>query len=289
MTQWLLAHETDVQSYVWLAALLLVAVCESLMPRRAFVVPAGARWTQQLALVALASALVWLCTPIAAMALAMLVEQRGLGLLNAIAMPAWLSLVIGVVALDLGNYAQHRLAHAVPLLWRFHQIHHSDLDVDCGTSLRHHPGEALLSQAVVLTTIVVVGVPPLAVLVGLSLAAVASVFNHGNIALPRRIDAVLRWLVVTPDMHRIHHSVRRDESNANFANLLPWWDRLFATYRHAPHVDQRQMTLGLERAPMQSDVTLWKLLRMPFEPLPQTQRVTRSDGVEVSPGPSLSS
>lgn len=288
MTRWLLEHEADVQSYVWLAAFFAVAFCETLLPRRAFVAPAGPRWMQQVTLVALSSALLWLCTPIAAIALAVLVEQRGAGLLNAIAAPAWLSLVIGVLALDLANYAQHRLVHAVPLLWRFHQIHHSDLDVDCGTSLRHHPGEALLSQVVVLTTIVVVGVSPLAVLIGLSLAAVASVFNHGNIALPRRVDAVLRFLVVTPDMHRIHHSARRDESNANFANLLPWWDRLFATYRYASHVDQRQMTLGLDYAQAR-DITVWKLLRMPFEPLRRTRAVNRVDGVEVSPGPSLSS
>jgi len=289
MIRWLLEHEADVQAYVWLAAFFVVALCETLLPRRALVVPAGARWVQQLTLVTLASAVLWLCTPIAVIALAVLVEQRGIGLLNAIAAPAWLSIVIGVVALDLANYVQHRLEHAVPLLWRFHQVHHSDLDVDSGTSLRHHPGEALVSQVTVLTTITVVGVPPLAVLTGLSLAAVASVFNHGNLALPPRVDAVLRRLVVTPDMHRIHHSARLDESNANFANLLPWWDRLFATYRCASSVDQSRMTLGLGKAQVPSDITLGKLLRMPFQPMRQTRAVTRVDGADIPPSPSWGS
>jgi sterol desaturase/sphingolipid hydroxylase (fatty acid hydroxylase superfamily) len=207
--------------------------------------------------------------PLAAFALAALAEQRGFGLLNVVDAPSWLALLVGVIALDLANYAQHRLAHAVPLLWRFHRIHHCDLDVDCGTSLRHHPGEALVSQAVVLATVVAVGVSPLAVLVGLALAAVASVFNHGNIALPRRVDAALRLLVVTPDMHRIHHSTQPAESNSNFANLLPWWDWLFSTYRRDPHSDQRRMALGLEIARTPRDVTLWKLLLMPFRPLPE--------------------
>jgi len=269
MTRWLLEHQADLQSYLWLAAFGVVAVWETFLPRRAFAVPAGARWIQQLTLVALGSVVIRLCMPLAAFALAALAEQRGFGLLNVVDAPSWLALLVGVVALDLANYAEHRLAHAVPLLWRFHQIHHCDLDVDCGTSLRHHPGEALVSQAVVLATVVAVGVPPLAVLVGLALAAVASVFNHGNIALPRRVDAALRLLVVTPDMHRIHHSTQPAESNSNFANLLPWWDWLFSTYRRDPHSDQRRMALGLEIARTPRDVTLWKLLLMPFRPLPE--------------------
>jgi sterol desaturase/sphingolipid hydroxylase (fatty acid hydroxylase superfamily) len=269
MTRWLLEHQADLQSYLWLAAFGVVAVWETFLPRRAFAVPARARWLQQQTLVALGSVVIRLCMPLAAFALAALAEQRGFGLLNVVGAPSGLALLVGVIALDLANYAQHRLAHAVPLLWRFHQIHHCDLDVDCGTSLRHHPGEALVSQAVVLATVVVVGVPPLAVLVGLALAAVASVFNHGNIALPRRVDAALRLLVVTPDMHRIHHSTQPAESNSNFANLLPWWDWLFSTYRRDPHSDQRRMALGLEIARTPRDVTLWKLLLMPFRPLPE--------------------
>ena len=269
MTRWLLEHQADLQSYLWLAAFGVVAVWETFLPRRAFAVPDGARWIQQLTLVALGSVVIRICMPLAAFALAALAEQRGFGLLNVVGAPSWLALLVGVIALDLANYAQHRLAHAVPLLWRFHQIHHCDLDVDCGTSLRHHPGEALVSQAVVLATVVAVGVSPLAVLVGLALAAVASVFNHGNIALPRLVDAALRLLVVTPDMHRIHHSTQPAESNSNFANLLPWWDWLFSTYRRDPHSDQRRMALGLEIARTPRDVTLWKLLLMPFRPLPE--------------------
>jgi len=286
MTRWLLDHQADLQSCLLLAAFGVVAVWETLSPRRALAVPSGPRWFQQITLVALGSIVVRAIMPIAAIALASIVEQRGFGLLNVIAVPGWLSLLIGIVALDLANYAQHRLTHAVPLLWRFHQIHHSDLDVDCGTSIRHHPVEALVSQAVVLAAIAVVGVSPMAALIGLALAGAASVFNHGNVALPRRVDAWLRLLVVTPDMHRIHHSARIDESNSNFANLLPWWDRLFSTYGCDPHLGQQRLTLGLETARTPGDVTLWNLLLMPFRPLPQVGvRRARVESLEVSAGP----
>ena len=285
MTRWLLEHQADVQSYLWLAAFAIVAVWETVVPRRAFAVPTGARWVQQLTLVALSSVAIRLCVPLAAIALAALAQERGFGLLNVIDAPLLLALLVGIVALDLANYAQHRLSHAVPLLWRFHQIHHCDLDIDCGTSLRHHPGEALLSQMVVLGTVAAVGVPPSAVLAGLALAAAASVFNHGNIALPRRVDALLRLLIVTPDMHRIHHSTRIDESNRNFANLLPWWDRLFATYQRDPSIDQRQMTVGLDTARTPHDVTLWNMLLMPFGPLRDAGDRRLVDRIDVSARP----
>jgi sterol desaturase/sphingolipid hydroxylase (fatty acid hydroxylase superfamily) len=268
MSNWLLTNEVQLQSYLLAGGLLIVAAWETFLPRRAFTVSAGKRWFQQIALVTLGSLLIRACLPFTAISVAILAGERGWGLLNVVDVPSWLSLLVGIVALDAANYAQHRLSHEIPLLWRFHQVHHSDLDVDCGTALRHHPGEAVVSQAFVLAVIATVGVSPVATVLGLTLGIVASLFNHGNVALPRGVDAALRLVVVTPDMHRIHHSVNVSESNRNFANLLPWWDRLFATYQRDPAVDQRQMVTGLATARTPRDVTLSRLLALPFRPLP---------------------
>jgi sterol desaturase/sphingolipid hydroxylase (fatty acid hydroxylase superfamily) len=224
------------------------------------------RWFNQIALTALGSLIVRLCLPLAAFALAMLAQSEGWGLFNHLPLPTWLSLILGVVAIDLAGYAQHRLFHAVPAFWRFHQIHHSDLDVDCGTAIRHHPLETLAGEAVDLALIVALGIAPLALLLALTLGGIASVFNHANIALPAPADRLLRWLVVTPDMHRIHHSADFTESNRNFANLFPWWDRLFATYQREPRLGHAEMPLGLAELRSAGGVTLWKLLVLPFQP-----------------------
>jgi sterol desaturase/sphingolipid hydroxylase (fatty acid hydroxylase superfamily) len=208
-----------------------------------------------------------LIAPIAAVSLALLAQEERWGLLNAVAVPPWLSVLLGVIAIDLGKYVQHRLYHAVPILWRVHQIHHSDLDVDCGTALRHHPGETVLTQAFDLALIVAVGVPPLGVVAGFTLSGVASLFTHANVAIPPAVDGVLRSLFVTPDMHRIHHSVDVGESNRNFANLFACWDRLFSTYAREPAAGHAQMVVGLGYIRADRDPSLWKLLALPFRPV----------------------
>jgi sterol desaturase/sphingolipid hydroxylase (fatty acid hydroxylase superfamily) len=266
MTNWLLTHQATLQSYLILGAFACAAVWETFRPRRPFAMPLGMRWFNQIALTALGSLLARLCMPLAAFALAMLAQQEGWGLFNRVSVPAWLSLILGVVAVDLGGYVQHRLLHAVPLLWRFHQIHHSDLDVDCGTAIRHHPFEILVGKAFELALIAALGIAPLAVFLALTLGGIASVFNHANVALPTAVDRLLRWLVVTPDMHRIHHSADIGESNRNFANLFSWWDRLFLTYQRDSRRGPDEMTLGLAELRSASDVTLWKLLALPFLP-----------------------
>lgn len=264
MEDWLLAHHAGVQSSLLLAIVGCVLVWETWLPRRAFGVPLGRRWFNQIALWVAGSLVVRLILPLAGFSLAVWAQREGWGLLNVIALPPWFAVLLGVLAIDLGLYVQHRLLHAVPLLWRFHQVHHSDLDVDCGTALRHHPVETLITQAFDLAVIAAVGVPPLAVLVGISLTGVASLFNHGNIAVPFASERVLRWLIVTPDMHRIHHSVDVGESNRNFANILPLWDHAFSTYQREPTLGQTQMLLGLAEARAESDFSLWKLLALPF-------------------------
>jgi sterol desaturase/sphingolipid hydroxylase (fatty acid hydroxylase superfamily) len=283
MTDWLLTHQATLQSYVVLGAFGCAAVWETFRPRRPFATPLGMRWCNQLALTALGFLIVRLCLPFAPLALAILAQQEGWGLFNQVAPPAWLTLTLGVIVIDLAGYAQHRLFHAVPLLWRFHQIHHSDLDVDCGTAIRHHPLETLAGQAVNLALIAVLGIPPLAVLLALGLGGIASVLNHANVALPAPADRLLRWLVVTPDMHRIHHSADFAESNRNFANLFPWWDRLFATYQREPGLGHAEMPLGLAELRCPSDVTLWKLLALPF------RRRSAASYAVVRPGRSVAS
>ena len=267
MADWLLGHQATLQSGLLIAAIVGMLVWETWVPRRAFAVPLGPRWFNQVSLTALGAIFVRFGAPIAAVALATLVQVEGWGLLNLVAVPSWVSIVLGLLAIDLGMYVQHRLFHAVPLLWRFHQIHHSDLDVDCGTALRHHPVETFVAQAFDLALIALVGVPAVAVLAGYTVAALVAIFNHANIMVPHAGERALRWFVVTPDMHRIHHSADSGEGNSNFANLLPWWDRLFSTYRPEPILGQTQMLVGLADARAAEDFSLWKLLALPFRHL----------------------
>jgi sterol desaturase/sphingolipid hydroxylase (fatty acid hydroxylase superfamily) len=263
MANWLLAHQAQVQSYLWLGSFVAVALWESFRPRRPLATGAAARWFNNIALQGAAFLLVWLCVPVAAFSFAVLAQERGWGLFNYLSLPAWLSCMLAVLMLDLGTYAVHRLFHT-RLLWRYHKVHHCDLDVDCGTAIRHHPIESVLVLGTELIIIASVGAPPLAVLIAVTLAAVAAVFNHGNVAIAARIDRLMRRFIVTPDMHRIHHSVMVHENNSNFSNLLPWWDHLFSTYRHEPQLGHESMVLGLEEARTMKDVTLWRLLAMPF-------------------------
>lgn len=267
MTDWLLAHQAQLPAYVLLGSFACAMLWETLVPRRAFVAPLGQRWFHQLALTALGSLASRLCLPLAGFSLAVLAQREGWGLFNHLPLPSWSLLILGVIAMDLGDYAQHRLLHAIPLLWRFHKIHHSDVDVDCGTAIRHHPVEIVIGQVFALGWIAAFGIPPLAVLVAVMLAAIMSVFNHANIALSRGADDVLRRLLVTPDVHRIHHSADFAESNRNFGNVFVWWDHLFSTYQREPLLGHVQMPLGLAELRTSGDLTLWKLLRLPFVPL----------------------
>jgi len=264
MTDWLLSHQSPLQTYLLLGGFGVVAVWELLAARRPFETPLGSRWFNNLSLAALGLALSRLCVPLAAFAFATLAEQQEWGLLNHWALPLWLSCALGVIVLDLGSYGQHRLFHALPFLWRFHKIHHSDLDVDCGTALRHHPVEILMGLAVDFAIIAVFGIAPLAVFVGATLMGLASIFNHGNIALGPVADRLLRRFLVTPDMHRVHHSTNMVESNRNFANLLPWWDHVFVTYQHEPLLGHARVELGISETRTPRDVTLLKLLVLPF-------------------------
>ncbi len=197
-------------------------------------------------------------------------QERGWGLLRLAGLPHWATVLLAIVLLDLVIYAQHVLFHGVPALWRLHRMHHADLDVDVTTGVRFHPVEILLSIGIKLGAVAILGAPLLGVLLFEILLNVSSLFNHGNVRMPERLDRVARWLVVTPDMHRTHHSAVPSETNSNFGFNLPWWDRLFGTYRAAPAAGHEAMRLGLEQFRDPRDLRLDRMLLQPLaaEPLP---------------------
>ena len=228
----------------------------------------GQRWANNLALALLnALATRWLL-PITAVGTAALATERGWGLWPALPWPAWLEMVLTVALLDLAIYLQHVLFHAVPGLWRLHRVHHADLDFDVTTGSRFHPFEILLSALFKLGVIAALGATVWAVVLFEVLLNVTALFNHGNVALPEGLDRWLRWLVVTPDMHRVHHSTQLRESNCNFGFNLPWWDRLFGTYLAQPERGHLAMQIGLQDLREERQVErLPGMLALPFLPL----------------------
>jgi sterol desaturase/sphingolipid hydroxylase (fatty acid hydroxylase superfamily) len=214
--------------------------------------------------VALDTLLVRLLFPTTAVGLALVCEARGWGLLQVMALPAWQTIPLSVVALDLAIYLQHVLFHAVPALWRLHRMHHADQDIDVTTGIRFHPVEILLSMGIKLGVVAALGTPAVAVLVFEVLLNATSMFNHSNVRMPLWLDRILRWVVVTPDMHRVHHSIVRRETNSNFGFNLPWWDRLFGTYRDQPAAGHDDMTIGITQFREPGEQRLDRMLTQPF-------------------------
>lgn len=258
----ILEYEPVIRLGCFVAVLLAMALWETLAPRRPLAVRRTLRWTSNLALVTLNTLVVRLVVPIGAVGVAVLVEERGWGLCNNLAMPRWLAAALSFIALDLVVYLQHALFHAVPLLWRLHRVHHADLDFDVTTGARFHTVEILLSLGIKAAAIVLLGAPALAVLIFEAALNASSMFNHGNVRLPAWLDRVLRLLLVTPEMHRVHHSVIREEANSNFGFNLPWWDFLFRTYRSQPATGHLGMTIGVAeiRDETRADRLDWMLL-----------------------------
>jgi sterol desaturase/sphingolipid hydroxylase (fatty acid hydroxylase superfamily) len=241
-----------------------MAAWEILAPRRQQRIRRIRRWPSNIGVVALDTLLVRLLFPITAVGIALLAEARGWGLFAALELPAWASIVLGVVLLDLAIYLQHVLFHAVPALWRLHRMHHADLEFDVTTGTRFHPIEILLSMGIKLGVVAALGVPAVSVLIFEILLNATSMFNHSNVRIPRNVDRILRWLVVTPDMHRVHHSIVRRETNSNFGFNLPCWDRLFGTYRDQPAAGHEGMTIGIEQFRDARELRLDRMLVQPF-------------------------
>ncbi len=265
--------------------LAVMAAWETLAPRRRLATGKPVRWASNLGLVVLDTLAARLLVPLGAVGVAVLAEERGWGLFHNVALPAWLVFVLSVVALDLAIYVQHVLFHAVPLLWRLHMVHHADLDVDVSTGVRFHTLEILLSLGIKGAAVVLLGAPAPAVLVFEVLLNATSMFSHGNVRLPARLDRALRLIVVTPDMHRVHHSVHPRETNSNFGFNLPWWDYLFGTYRARPAAGQEGMTIGLEqfRDERVAGRLHWMLL-LPFVGPVGEYPVNRRGGKDGLPG-----
>jgi len=260
----LLAAEPLIRVGFFLSILAGMAMWELLAPRRRHEIPRLLRWGSNLGIVALNTVLVRLAFPLVVVGLAVLAAERGWGLLNTLELPLWASIVLGVLALDLAVYLQHVMFHAVPLLWRLHRMHHADLEFDVTTGLRFHPVEILLSMGLKLGVVAALGPPAVAVLIFEVLLNATSMFNHGNVRLPRRLDRRLRWFVVTPDMHRVHHSVHPEETNSNFGFNLPWWDRLLGTYRDQPRDGHEAMTIGIGLFRTRHDLRLDQMLVQPL-------------------------
>lgn len=269
---------------------LAMAAWELAAPRRKLLVGKGYRWINNLAVVALDTAIVRVLFPTAAVGVALFAEAEGWGLFHVVELPFWLAVVLGVIALDFAIWAQHVMFHAVPALWRLHRMHHADLDFDVTTGLRFHPIEIALSMLIKFGVVVMLGTPALAVLLFEVLLNATSMFNHGNVRLPERVDRILRWIVVTPEMHRVHHSWYANETNSNFGFNLPWWDRLFGTYKAQPRDGHERMTIGINLFRDPRELRLDRMLFQPFHgpvhsyPINAREPDRRSDGDGAGPG-----
>ena len=263
--QFVLAHEPTIRLGFFLGVFAVVALWEIAAPRRALTVSKALRWASNLGLVVLNTVLLRLLFPLAAVGVAAFCAENGWGVLNHFQVPFALAIPLAVIALDFVIWLQHVMVHAVPALWRLHRVHHADLDYDVTTGARFHPLEILLSMLIKFATIAVLGPPVVAVVVFEALLNATSMFNHGNIRLPAALDRVLRWVLVTPDMHRVHHSIEDDEANSNFGFNLPWWDRLFGTYRDQPRAGHAGMSIGIRGFTNPSEVDrLDGMLWLPF-------------------------
>jgi sterol desaturase/sphingolipid hydroxylase (fatty acid hydroxylase superfamily) len=260
----LLAAEPAVRLGCFLGVLALVALWEALAPRRAQAIGRLTRWPNNLGVVVVDTLVLRLLFPTAAVGLALAGEARGWGLLNDVALPPALKVLAAVVALDLVIYLQHVLFHAVPALWRLHRMHHADLEFDVTTGVRFHPIEIVLSMLVKLGAVAALGTPALGVLLFEVLLNATSLFSHGNVRLPAWLDRALRWVVVTPEMHRVHHSVVPRETNSNFGFNLSVWDRLFGTYRPQPAAGHEAMTIGIGQFRDPAELRLDRLLLQPL-------------------------
>ena len=233
-------------------------------PRRQRKLSRLLRWSNNLGLELIDRVLLHLRFPVLAVGFALQAEERGWGLLNSFDVPFALALPMSLLVLDLAIYLQHVLLHAVPVLWRLHRVHHADLEFDVTTGLRFHPIEIMLSMGIKLAVVASLGAPAIAVLIFEVLLNATSMFNHSNVRLPLGLNRALRWIVVTPDMHRVHHSIHPDETNSNFGFNLPWWDRLLGTYRAQPRDGHEGMDIGIDQFRTPRDLWLDRMLMQPL-------------------------
>jgi sterol desaturase/sphingolipid hydroxylase (fatty acid hydroxylase superfamily) len=242
----------------------VMALWEWAAPRRLLAAGRRPRWPGNLGILALDILAVRLLAPITAVGAALIAADKGWGLFALLGLPYWADFVLGVIVLDLVIYAQHVVFHHVPVLWRLHRMHHADIDIDVTTGLRFHPVEILISLAIKIAAVLALGVPALAVVVFEMLLNATAMFNHSNVALPPWLERLARWIVVTPQMHQVHHSIVRAETDSNFGFNLPWWDRLFRTYRAEPAAGEKNVVIGLPIFRDVAETGIVRLLTQPF-------------------------
>ncbi|MBI3546951.1 MAG: sterol desaturase family protein [Gammaproteobacteria bacterium] len=265
MTEFILGHQLIIRLSFFVAILVLMATWEILKPRRVLNISKPYRWTSNLGIVFLNSFILRVIFPAGAVGVALFATDQAWGLFHYFKTPYGLALVLSIVALDFVIYLQHVMFHAVPIFWRLHRMHHADLDFDVTTGARFHPVEIILSMLIKFCVIVVLGAPVLAVIIFEVLLNMTSMFNHSNAFIPLAWDRFIRYIVVTPDMHRVHHSILAHETNSNFGFNLSLWDRLFGTYKNQPDEGHERMTIGIRdfRDPKQAS-RLDGMLMIPF-------------------------
>ena len=279
----LLVHEPITRLAIFVATFVVMAGWEVLSPRRRQRYPRSARWPHNLGLLAVDVLAVRLLAPAAAIAVAIASEAEGRGILRMVGLPDWANILIGFVLLDLAIYLQHVSFHALPTLWRLHRVHHADPDLDVTSGTRFHPIEILISVMIKCIAVAVIGAPVVAVFFFEIVLNATAMFNHANANIASRLDRWIRWLIVTPDMHRVHHSCVTLETNSNYGFNLACWDRLFGTYRAQPAEGHERMTLGVGRFDQAADQRLAQLLIQPFEAEPA---ITESKSRPSDNGPS---
>lgn len=258
-------HESTVRLLSFLSVLALISLAEYKFPRRSLTAPKRQRWFVNVAIVVMDTLLVRLTMPLLPFGMAELAAANGWGILNLLRLPYWSRVVLSFLIFDIIIYLQHRAFHRLPILWRLHRVHHTDLDLDASSGVRFHPIEIIVSVWIKLAVVVLIGAPVLAVVLFEIVLNATSLFSHGNIAIPAAIDRWLRLLLVTPDMHRVHHSVIPCETDSNFCFNFPWWDRLLGTYRSQPAAGHDGMQIGLKEFRSACQLDLRYLLMLPFK------------------------
>ena len=265
LEEFILTNEKPIRMGFFFGVLAVMAIWEIVAPRRRLTVSKTVRWVNNLGLVFFNSFILRVLFPAAAVGVAVVAKKQGWGLFNIYELPLYITVIASVIIMDFVIYVQHIMVHAIPVLWRLHRVHHADPDYDVTTGARFHTLEIILSMLIKFATILLLGPPVVAVILFEIILNVTAMFNHGNVGLPPALDRVLRWVLVTPDMHRVHHSVEDDEANSNFGFSLPWWDRLFGTYRDQPRGGHEGMTIGIHKYHDAKDVSwISGMLLLPF-------------------------
>ena len=265
MKEFILENETYIRVFIFILTLAVIAFYEYKHPKRTLLISKTIRWLNNLSLVFISSILIKLLFPLAAFGVAYYMEAKSFGLLHLFELSYFIKVLIAVILLDLIIYWQHRIFHKVDFFWKFHKVHHSDMDFDLSTGIRFHPIEIIFSMLIKICFITILGAPALAVLIFEILLNSCSIFNHSNIKLPYKIDKILRYFIITPDFHRVHHSIHNDELNSNFGFSLSLWDRIFDSYTKSPKDGYDKMTIGLkEYQNKKGNIFIYDLIKMPF-------------------------